>query len=58
MRQWLALSIVLPRLVVHPRITRTIKMNNGGACHVIRVRSADDIDDQVREWLSEAMHSS
>jgi Domain of unknown function (DUF5655) len=57
MKNWLALSIVLPRRVRHPRITRTMPMNNGWAAHVVRIYSVDDIDDQVRDWLSESMHT-
>ena len=58
MRDWLALTIVLPRRVQHSRITRTIPMPNGGAVHGIRIRSAADIDDTIRTWLDEAMLSS
>lgn len=58
MRSWLALSIVLPRVVKHPRITRTIPMGDEGGYHAIRIRSVDDIDDTVRAWLDEAMLSS
>ena len=58
MRDWLALTIVLPRVVKHPRITRTILMGVQDAVHGIRVRSVDDIDDTVRGWLDESMLSS
>lgn len=62
MKQWLALSFVLPYRVKHPRITRTMKMSGAGgsdaASHVVRVYAVDDIDDQVREWLSAAMLTS
>lgn len=57
MKAWLALSFVLPRVIRHPRITRTMAMPNGAA-HVVRIRSVDDVDEQVLEWLSESIQSS
>ena len=61
MKQWLALSFVLPYRVSHPRITRTSPMSGSGesdaASHSVRITSVDDIDDQVRDWLSAALHA-
>lgn len=58
MHKWLALSFVLPRMVKHPRITRTMPVHEDTTSHVVRIFSVDDIDDQVYEWLSESMAAS
>lgn len=60
MKDWLALSIVLPRVVRHPRITRTTKLSrdSDAASHSVRIRSVADLDDTVRSWLDEAMLTS
>jgi hypothetical protein len=58
MQRWLALSFILPRTIKHPRITRTMPVSNGAAAHVVRIYSVADIDDQVREWLSESVAAS
>ena len=54
MAKWVALSFGLNYRREHPRITRTIAIANGRTYHAIRVTSAADIDDQVREWLTES----
>lgn len=52
--RWVDLSIGLNRQVVHPRVSRTTKAPSGRTYHGIRIRSAPDIDSQVREWLTES----
>ena len=54
MTRWVALSFGLNHRCEHPRITRTIPVTNGRTYHAIRVLSAADIDQQVREWLTES----
>lgn len=51
---WVDLSIGLNRRLEHPRITRTVRTATRRTYHGIRVRSASDIDREVREWLSES----
>ena len=54
MARWESVSFLLPRRLRHDRITRTIPMPHGGCYHAIRATRAADIDDQVREWLTES----
>jgi len=54
---WLALS--LPRAVEDPRIQRMPWPGGGRVWHVLTLRTADEVDDQVRDWLTEAyLHAS
>jgi len=52
--RWLALSFSLPRRVEHERITRKVVRYHGRYHHVANLRSAADLDDSLRSWLSEA----
>jgi salicylate 5-hydroxylase large subunit len=47
------LSFGLNRTVDHPRIARKMK---GGprTYHVVNIRVSDEVDDQVKEWLTES----
>jgi hypothetical protein len=54
MARSLSLELVLPRLLDDPRIMRTIRVSAQRYVHVIRLTSVDDLDDQLREWLTEA----
>jgi hypothetical protein len=41
--------------VQHPLITRkVVEYNPGKYHHVVNVRNAEDIDDDIRDWLTEA----
>ena len=53
MVKWEALSFGLNRTVDHPRIARKMK---GGprTYHVVNIREPAEVDDQVREWLTES----
>ncbi|MBK6317283.1 MAG: hypothetical protein IPF51_00695 [Dehalococcoidia bacterium] len=52
--RWLALSFGLARRVDDPRITRTFASTSGRTYHTIRIRGPEDIDQQVREWITES----
>ena len=56
--RWVALSFSLPRRVEHERITRKVVPYGGRYHHVANLRSADDLDDRLRSWLSEAYLAS
>ena len=58
MQKWESLSFGLPRRIVHARITRTITGQGRGAYHYVRLYGPDDVDDQVRDWLTEAYLAS
>ena len=54
MRDWVALSLALPRRVEHPTITRKVQLWSGRHYHVFNLRSPDDVDDALRSHLLEA----
>ncbi|MBA2752801.1 MAG: hypothetical protein H0U41_11330 [Actinobacteria bacterium] len=56
--RWVALSFSLPRKVAHERILRKVVPYHGRYHHVANLRSAEDLDDRLRGWLSEAYLSS
>ncbi len=53
MVKWEALSFGLSRAIDHPRIARKMK---GGrrTYHVVNIREPADVDEQVKEWLTES----
>jgi hypothetical protein len=54
MRDWEALSFSLHRTVRHPLIKRKVLEYSGRYYHVFNLRTADDLDDDIRDWLTEA----
>jgi hypothetical protein len=58
MTKWVALSFGLPRTIHHPLITRKVIEYHGRYHHVVNLRSADDLDDDIRDWLTEAYFAS
>lgn len=54
MTKWVALSFFSPKRIEHPRISRKPQEWSGRWHHVVNVREADEIDDTVRDWLTEA----
>jgi hypothetical protein len=54
MARWSALSLALPRTVQHPRIGRKVQLWSGRFYHIFNLRSAEDFDDRIRNWLTEA----
>ncbi len=53
MTKWVALSFFSPARIDHPRISRKPMEWSGRWHHVINVRDAEEIDDTVRDWLTE-----
>ena len=58
MQKWVALSFSLPRVVHSSKISRKVLPYGGRYFHVVNLRSADDVDDEVAGWLAEAYLSS
>ena len=56
--RWVALSFSLPRMVQHERITRKVVQYHGRYHHVANPRTAEDLDDRLRSWLTEAYLNS
>lgn len=57
MTKWVALSFPFPRRIRHEKIARKPIEYGGRYHHVVNLRDADDVDDQVRDWLTEAYES-
>jgi hypothetical protein len=55
MARALSLLLVLPREVDDPRVLRRAPLAQGRFLHVIRLRGEEDVDVQLRAWLSEAV---
>jgi hypothetical protein len=59
MERWVALWFTLPRRAQHPRIVRKVTSYAAGRyVHVANVRSPDDLDDALRDLLTEAYLTS
>ncbi len=56
--RWVALSFSLARRVHHDLITRKVIPYHGRFHHVANLRTADDLDERLRSWLTEAYLSS
>jgi len=57
MKKWMALTFRLPVKLDHPRLSRKVIPTGGQGSnfyHVVNVASADDIDDVILDWLTEA----
>ncbi|GAA4209499.1 DUF5655 domain-containing protein [Actinocatenispora rupis] len=54
MSRWLALYLVLPRRLGHPRVTRVLRMSADRTANVVRLTGPSDVDDELRGWLAEA----
>jgi hypothetical protein len=53
-QRWVALSFSLPRTVRHPLINRKPIPHGGRYFHVVDLAGPDDLDDEIRSWLTEA----
>ena len=51
---WVAVMFSLPRVARHRTITRKVQQWGGRWYHVANVRSPDDVDDDLRDLLTEA----
>ena len=50
----LSLELVLDRPVQDPRVSRPIQIGADRVAHFIKLTGVDQVDDQVRDWLTEA----
>ena len=58
MQKWVALSFSLPRAVRHPLIVRKVEPYGDRFHHVANLRGPDDLDHDLRDWLTEAYLAS
>jgi hypothetical protein len=54
MTKWVALCLLLQRTVRDPRISRKPIDTGRAVYHVVNVCGPEDVDDTVREWITEA----
>lgn len=55
--RWVAVGFSLRRRVTSDRIARKVIEHNGRYHHVVNVRAADEVDDELAGWLVEAWES-
>ena len=54
MTRWVAMSFPLPRKLTHPKIARKPIEAGRRMFHVVNLRGPEDVDDDVKAWLTEA----
>jgi len=52
--KWEALMFALPRVEPSTRIARRMKSGSPTTYHVVNLHGPDDVDAQVRDWLTES----
>jgi hypothetical protein len=55
-QKWVELSIMLTRPIDDPRVSRRIVVSRGRFAYFFRLRSAADVDNDLRELLTESLH--
>jgi hypothetical protein len=58
MTRWMVLSFILSRRVDDPRITRVVPISGSRVYHQTKLHAPDDVDEQVRGWLTDAYLST
>ncbi|MCC6958227.1 MAG: hypothetical protein IT301_00130 [Dehalococcoidia bacterium] len=53
-KRWVDVTFGLNRLLTNPRISRTMRSRTARTFYAVRVTSAAEIDDELREWLTES----
>jgi Domain of unknown function (DUF5655) len=54
MTKWVAVGFVLERRLEFPRLARKVTGSGSRWWHVVNVRAPEEVDDQLRTWLTEA----
>jgi Domain of unknown function (DUF5655) len=52
--RWVAMSFPMPRRLEHPRIARYMSGSGATTYHVINLHDASEVDDEVRDLLTQA----
>lgn len=58
MTRWMKLSFILSHRVDDPRISRALPVSGNRVYHETKLRGPDDVDEQVRGWLTDAYLST
>jgi len=54
MQRWVAMWFGLSRTIDHPKIARRMKGSGPRTYYVVNLRTPDDLDDDVKSWLTES----
>lgn len=54
MQRWVALGFILSRRLDHDRLPRKVVSEGNRYWHVVNLKSPDEVDDLIRDWLTEA----
>ena len=57
-RDRLELAWLLSRPLEHPRIVKRIRLSSQRAAYFVALRAAAEVDEEVRDWLTEAYLAS
>jgi hypothetical protein len=52
--KWLSCNVYLPHALEDQRIARSLRLSSLRVVNEIKLRSVDEVDEQLREWLTEA----
>src|SRR5205085_10414375 len=52
--RWLSCNLYLPHAIDHARVARSLRLSSTRVVSEVKLRSVDEVDDQLCEWLSEA----
>jgi hypothetical protein len=52
--RWLSLELALPYPLEHPRFSRVLRASAIRTIHIVRLTAVEDVDDEVRGWLTAA----
>jgi hypothetical protein len=52
--KWVVLTLYLDRAIDDPRISRTMRVSSVCTVNEVKLRTPEDVDDQLRAWLEEA----
>lgn len=58
MTKWVAVGFGLPRTISSARISRKVYDAGATKYHVVNVRSPEEVDEQLLDWLTEAYDAS
>lgn len=56
MTKWVALGFTLRRKLSSPRLSRKVTDYQGKYYHVVNLTDAEQVDDELLEWLTEAFY--
>ena len=58
MTRWVAVSFSLPRTLQSSRLSRKVYDGGTRKYHVVNIRTADEVDEELLDWLTEAYLTS